>query len=263
MEITLTGRTALVTGGGIGIGRAIALALARCGADVVTTFYSHDDESTANEIRAMGRRALHLRLDAADSAEVNRAFAQAAEFLGGHIDILVNNAGHMIGRSPIAEMSDEHWFKVINVNLSSCFFCCRAVLPYMNTGWGRIVNMSSLAARDGGGGGAAAYAASKAGVMTLTRGLAKEVAPRGITVNALAPGLIVGTPFHFHPPKRPAGDDLQDAAGSRRRAGRCRKRNIVSRLRSCLVPDRRDDRHQRRPLVCLTVERKEQYHAEP
>ena len=196
MEINLSNKTALVTGGNVGIGRAIALALARCGADVAITFFENDQAETADEMRAMGRQAPRFHLDATNSAQVNQVFAQAARELGGHINILVNNAGHLVGRAPIASMSDEHWLKVINVNLTSCFYCCRAVLPYMNTGWGRIVNMSSLAARDGGGGGAVAYAASKGGVMTFTRGLAKEVASRGITVNAVAPGLILGTPFH-------------------------------------------------------------------
>ena len=195
MNISLEGKTALVTGGVSGIGRAISLALARCGADIAITYF-HQDNETRNEIRAMGRKASSLYLDATNSAEVNQVFAQAAQALGGHIDILVNNAGHLVGRVPIAEMSDEHWHKVVNVNLSSAFYCARAVLSYMNTGWGRIVNSSSLAARDGGGSGAAAYAAAKAGILGLTRGLAKELAPRGITVNAVAPGFIAGTAFH-------------------------------------------------------------------
>ena len=93
-------------------------------------------------------------------------------------------------------MTDEHWFKTINVNLTSTFYCTRAVLPFMNTGWGRIVNMTSLAAINGGGNGATAYAASKGAVIAFTRGLCKEVAEQGITVNAVAPGLILETPFH-------------------------------------------------------------------
>ena len=198
MEISLSGKTAFVTGGNIGIGRAVSLAFARCGADVALTYYSHRDEGekTAEAIKQMGRRALALQMDATDSGQVNKVVAQAAQALGGHIDILMNNAGHLVGRSTIADMTDEHWFQTINVNLTSTFFCTRAVLPFMNSGWGRIVNMSSLAARNGGGAGATAYAASKSAILAFTYGLCKEVADRGITVNAVAPGLILDTPFH-------------------------------------------------------------------
>lgn len=198
MEISLAGKTAFVTGGNIGIGRAISLAFARCGADVALTYYSHqaEGEETVREIEKLGRKAYAFQLDASDSDQVNKVVGKVAEALGGHIDILMNNAGHLIGRSKIADMTDEQWFTTLNVNLSSTFFCTRAVLPYMNRGWGRIVNMSSLAARNGGGNGATAYAASKGAVIAFTYGLCKEVAEQGITVNAVAPGLILETPFH-------------------------------------------------------------------
>lgn len=198
MHIDLSGKTAVVTGGNIGIGRAASLALARCGAVVALTYFSHasEGEETVKEIEKMGGKAFAFQLDATNSEQVHKVIGDVAKSLGGHIDILINNAGHLVGRSTIAEMTDEHWFKTINVNLTSTFFCTRAVLPFMTTGWGRIVNMSSLAARNGGGNGATAYAASKGAIIAFTRGLCKEVADQGITVNAVAPGLILETPFH-------------------------------------------------------------------
>jgi 3-oxoacyl-[acyl-carrier protein] reductase len=195
MEINLKGKKAVVTGGNIGIGRAISLALAQCGADVAITYYDNDEQA-ARTIREMGCQCPYIQLDATNSAQVNAVFAQIARAFDGHIDILINNAGHLVGRVPVAEMSDDHWQRVMAVNLTSAFYCARAVIPFMTRGWGRVVNMSSLAARDGGGAGAVAYAAAKAGIAGFTRGLAKELAPKGVTVNALAPGFIQGTPFH-------------------------------------------------------------------
>jgi len=198
MKLSLEGKTAFITGGNIGIGRAVSLALARCGADIALTYYSHQQEGaeTVEAVKKLGRNASMFQLDATNGEQVKEVVSQVAEAFGGHIDILMNNAGHLVGRYTIAEMSDEHWFKTINVNLTSTFFCTRAVLPFMNTGWGRIINMSSLAARNGGGNGATAYAASKGAIIAFTRGLCKEVADQGITVNAVAPGLILETPFH-------------------------------------------------------------------
>jgi 3-oxoacyl-[acyl-carrier protein] reductase len=196
MQINLAGKTALVTGGNIGIGRAISLALAEYGADVALTYLSHTDQETAETIRALGRTGIALRMDATRSAEVNNVVAAVAERLGGHLDILINNAGGLVGRFPLATMTDEQWQQVIAVNLTSVFYCTRAVLPFMNRGWGRIVNSGSVAAHHGGASGSGAYSAAKAAVHTLTRTLAKELAPRGITVNAVAPGFISQTPFH-------------------------------------------------------------------
>lgn len=192
----LSGAGALVTGGSVGIGRAVALAVARAGADVVLTYYSHPGDETAAAIRALGRRAVAIPLDVTQPEDVDEQVRQAARELGGSLDIVINNAGGLVARVAVADMAVEHWRRVVELNLSSAFYCTRAALPFMTEGRGRVVNICSLAALDGGGPGAAAYAAAKAGLLGLTRGLAKELAPRGITVNAVAPGLILDTPFH-------------------------------------------------------------------
>jgi 3-oxoacyl-[acyl-carrier protein] reductase len=191
MKIDLTGKTALVTGGNIGIGKSFSLALARCGASVVATYFT----STFEDFAEPGQTIYGLPLDATDSDQVNAVMAEAAEKLGGKIDILINNAGGLLGRVLTSEMSDEHFHNVMNVNFSSTFYCTRGVLPYMPDG-GRIVNLSSLAAHDGGGNGSVIYSASKAAVIGFTRGMAKELGGRRITVNALAPGFIANTTFH-------------------------------------------------------------------
>ncbi|WP_020574407.1 SDR family NAD(P)-dependent oxidoreductase [Actinopolymorpha alba] len=195
MELDLSGKSALVTGGATGIGRGVALALAAAGADVAVTYRSHDGAQVAKEIADLGRRSAAYELDATDSGQVDQVIDEAAAALGGQLTILVNNAGGLIGRTPIATMTDEHWHQVIDVNLFSAFACSRSALRHLPDN-GRIINISSLAARNGGGRGAVAYAAAKAGMHGLTRGLAKELGPRGITVNAVAPGLILDTPFH-------------------------------------------------------------------
>lgn len=190
-----SGSRVLVTGGGVGIGAEIALAFARAGADVALTYRSHDGDAVAGQIVDLGRIGVAYELDATDSVAVDAVVEEAATALGGAIDVVVNNAGGLIGRVPIAEMSDAHWRTVIDVNLTSTFFVTRAALRFLTDG-GRIVNLGSVAAQTGGSAGSAAYAAAKSALEGLSRGLAKELGPRGVTVNTVAPGFIADTPFH-------------------------------------------------------------------
>ena len=186
----LNGKVALVTGSSRGIGRAIAYALAAEGADVAINFLTRSAEAQAaeSEIRTLGRRCVSIQADVSTARDVERLVKSTEESLGP-IDILVNNAG--IARpQPIEEITEEDWDQVITANLKSCFLMTKAVLPAMRTRqWGRIVNLSSVAAQVGGIVGPH-YAASKAGMLGLTRFYAQKLATEGITVNAIAPALI-------------------------------------------------------------------------
>lgn len=196
-SIDLSGSRALVTGSGHGLGRAIALALADAGADVVVHYGSSADEAaeTVDQITARGRRSVALQADVTVPEDVDRLVSDSVEFLGG-LDILVTNAGHLIERRPIRDMETELWHRILDVNATSTFLTCRAALPALLESKGTIVTMSSLAAHNGGGTGAVAYSAAKAAVSGFTRGLAKEVGPLGVRVNAVAPGFIADTKFH-------------------------------------------------------------------
>jgi 3-oxoacyl-[acyl-carrier protein] reductase len=208
-QINLTGRRALVTGGGAGIGAAIARALGAAGADVVVQ-YAHSKEGAqqvVTELVALGRRAVAIGADLTDPAAAAATVAEAVLHLGG-LDILVNNAGNLVGRATVADMSDEHWAQVMGVNVSSTFFVTRAAIPHLSKSpAGRVILMSSLASENGGGAGSVAYAAAKSAVIGFGRGLAKELAGDGVTVNALAPGFIGATAFHetFTPAAAQAG----------------------------------------------------------
>ncbi|AMY71011.1 SDR family NAD(P)-dependent oxidoreductase [Frigidibacter mobilis] len=189
----LDGKTAIVTGGGRDIGRACALRLAAEGARVAINYFASaaGAERTAEEIRAKGGGAFALQGDLSSEADVGALVARTVEEFGG-VDILVNNSGGMIGRKKMTEMSLEHWRAVMDLNLTSTFLMIKECLPYMPKG--AIVNLASQAGRDGGGPGAIPYATSKGAVMTMTRGLAKELGPH-VRVNALCPGMI-DTDFH-------------------------------------------------------------------
>jgi 3-oxoacyl-[acyl-carrier protein] reductase len=194
MDTPLEGQWAIVTGATTGIGRATALHLARLGAHVAVHYHTRPEAADAlvEEIRALGRESRAAGGDFRSREAVTATIEALAA--GQPVDILINNAGTLIGRYSLAEMSWEHWDATIALNLSSVFWAVKAALPFLRDG-ARIVNVSSIAAATGGGPGAFAYAAAKGGVVSLTRGLAKQLAPRGIRVNAVAPGTI-DTPFH-------------------------------------------------------------------
>jgi len=184
---SLEGRTAFVTGASRGIGRSIALALAKAGAAVACAARALDDvRSAAAEIEAAGGRACALRLDVTRGAEITAAVKDAEAALGS-VDILVNNAGITLDK-PTLEVGDDEWERVLSTNLTSMFHCCRAVGPGMIArGRGKIINIGSMYGRLGVS-HYAAYCASKAAVDGLTRSLAAEWARHGIQVNCLAPG---------------------------------------------------------------------------
>ena len=191
--MTLQAKTAIVTGAGRDIGRACAQRLAAEGANVVLSYHSSSEgaESAVAEIEKNGGKAFAMQADLNEQSAVDALVKKTVDTCGG-VDILVNNTGGLIERQTVAEMSLEHWNNVMSLNTTSTFMMIKACLPHMKVG--SIINLASQAGRDGGGPGAVAYAASKGAVMTMTRGLAKELGPH-IRVNAICPGMI-DTDFH-------------------------------------------------------------------
>jgi 3-oxoacyl-[acyl-carrier protein] reductase len=222
IEIDLSGRVALVTGGSRGLGRSDALTLARAGADVaIADIQLESDEAdvddwgplakaakaqglvyteqTVTEIEAMGRRGIAIRCDVTDRRQVDETVARVVEELGS-VDILVNNAGTLDHVARLEQQSPELWERDLRVNLTGAFNCAQAVWPHMRErGFGRIVNMASVAGTLGGF-GQASYSTTKAGLLGLTRTLALEGARHGITCNAIVPGIIGTEAFQFGRP---------------------------------------------------------------
>jgi len=221
LEIDLSGRVALVTGGSRGLGRADALVLARAGADVAIADIQVESETTdedverygplaqaarsegmvytertVEEIRALGRKALAIKCDVTDRDQVGDAVARV-DGEHGSVDILVNNAGTLDHLGQLGDQAPELWERDLRVNLTGAFTCAQAVWPHMRgRGWGRVVNMASVAGTLGGF-GQASYATTKAGLIGLTRTLALEGARHGITANAIVPGIIGTEAFRF------------------------------------------------------------------
>jgi 3-oxoacyl-[acyl-carrier protein] reductase len=187
--MTLRNRRAVVTGAGRGIGKAIASRLAELGASVAVVDVDGETAAeTASELSATGAHAVGYQLDVSDTEAVSDVFKRIAEEFGG-IDILVNNAG-LTRDNLIIRMSQEQWDLVMDVNLKGAFNCIRAAArPMMSQKYGRIVNIASIVGQTGNA-GQANYAASKAGLIALTRTVAKELGSRGVTANAVAPGYI-------------------------------------------------------------------------
>jgi 3-oxoacyl-[acyl-carrier protein] reductase len=222
IEIDLSGRVALVTGGSRGLGRADALTLARAGADVaIADILVESDEAepdqpgilsqvaraqglvyteqTAQEIQAMGRRSAAIKCDVTDRAQVEATVAQVVEEFGA-VDILVNNAATLDHVGQLHDQRPELWERDLRVNLTGSFNCAQAVWPHMKERkWGRIVNMASVAGTLGGF-GQASYSTTKAGVLGLTKTLAMEGARHGITCNAIVPGVIGTEAFNMANP---------------------------------------------------------------
>ena len=195
----LTNKRALITGGGQGIGKAVAESLLKAGCDVAVSYFS--DEPGAREVvtlaKSLGRRATSFQADLGNEDAAVGMVRQAVDFLGG-LDVLVNNSGGLVARRALGEVDLAFWQKVIDLNMTTMMLVTREAVPHLAkaSGGASIVNLSSLAGRKGGHGGSLVYSMTKGAVLTFTRALALELGPQGIRVNALAPGLILGTSFH-------------------------------------------------------------------
>ncbi|WP_066629108.1 SDR family NAD(P)-dependent oxidoreductase [Labilibacter marinus] len=194
----LSGKNILITAGAQGIGEAITRHFIDSGANVAIHYFSSAD--TANQLKeyaaSKGVKAIAVSGDLTKETDANAMVEKTVEALGG-LDILINNAGSLVARRLLNEMDTEFWHKVMDINLTSMMFVTRAASAYLakndNSG---IINLASLAGRKGGHPGSLVYSTSKGAILTFTRALASELGPQGIRVNAVAPGLILGTSFH-------------------------------------------------------------------
>ncbi len=196
-HLDLSGKVALITGAGSGIGKAAAIALAGQGAGVAINYHRNEAgaEDAKQKIIASGGRAVALQADVTKSGDVKRLVEQTVSVFGP-VDILVNNAGSLIERLRLLELTEERWDETIDLNLKSAFLCAQAVAASMiERKTGTIINVTSIAGRNGGALGSIHYSTAKGGMITMTKGLAKELAPHGIRVNAVSPG-VIETPFH-------------------------------------------------------------------
>jgi 3-oxoacyl-[acyl-carrier protein] reductase len=208
----LKGKRALVTGGSQGIGAAIAEGLISAGADVCIHYFQSDatPRALAEKARSLGQRALVLPGDLRNETDAIEVVRRATEFLEG-LDVLVNNAGSLVGRRKLEEVDVAFWDEVIRINLTTMMFVTRAAVPALvKSGASSIVNVASLAGRKGGHGGSLVYSSAKGAMITWTRALSAELGPKGVRVNCVAPGLILGTRFHdTHTSKESAAETVR------------------------------------------------------
>ena len=198
MKDKLTGKNVLITAGAQGIGESITKHFIDNGAHVAIHYFSSD--ATANQLvdyaTSKGQKAVAISGDLTDESDANTLVEQTIEALGG-LDILINNAGSLVARRTLHDMDVTFWNKVMDINLTSMMFVTRAAMPYLSKNDNSsIVNLASLAGRKGGHAGSIAYSTSKGAILTFTRALSAELGSEGIRVNAVAPGLILGTSFH-------------------------------------------------------------------
>jgi 3-oxoacyl-[acyl-carrier protein] reductase len=223
----LKDKVAIVTGGARDIGRAVSLRLAQEGAKVVINYFGSEDKAndTVKEIEANGGRAIAVKGDMTQSKDVQKLVDATTNAFGNEVHLLINVVGGLVARKTMEEMDEEFWDSVIAVNLKSVFLTVKYVAPLMQKG-AAIINFSSQAARDGGGPGATAYATGKGAVTTFTRGLSKELGPKGIRVNAVCPGMIATT-FHDTFTKPEVRTNVANATPLRRQGDAIDVANLV------------------------------------
>ncbi|PWC17678.1 SDR family NAD(P)-dependent oxidoreductase [Brenneria corticis] len=211
---SLSGKKVLITGAEQGIGKATAQALLEAGCDIYIHYFSGEEgpKELVKMAKALGRRATYGYADLTDETDATKCVSLAAEFLGG-IDILVNNVGGIIARKWLGEIDNKFWRTVIDVNMTTMLNVTQSALPHLKNAsdGASIVNLASLAGRSGGHSGSLAYSTTKGAVLTWTRSLAAELGEHGIRVNAVAPGLILGTRFHNQHTSRESADQTIEA----------------------------------------------------
>ena len=198
MKDKLQGKNVLVTAGAQGIGEAITQQFIDHGANVAVHYFSSSERAEILKASAheKGQKAIAVAADLTNERDAVRVVAETVEALGG-VDILINNAGSLVARKRIEEIEIDFWTKVMDINLTSMMYVTKAATPHLiKNENSSIVNLASLAGRKGGHAGSLAYSTSKGAILTFTRALSSELGPHGVRVNAVAPGLILGTAFH-------------------------------------------------------------------